>query len=115
MSRSVLLQLAHDSIREVFQAQKSIDKEALLNEHPLLREKIPTSVKLYINEELRGSFEDKSYTRSLLDEIIINAKKAAFEDKAFTPISVSEYLSCVIELTLHTQDGVLSEADRPIL
>ena len=115
MSRSVLLQLARDSIQEVLQAQRSIDREALLKEHPLLNQKIPTSVKLFIKSKLRGSFENKEETKSLLDEIIINAKKAAFEDLAFSPISTSEYLSCEIELTLKTEDGLISEKDKPIL
>jgi hypothetical protein len=115
MSRSVLLQLARDSIEEVLQAQNSINKEALLQEHPLLNQKIATSVKLYIGNELRGFYENKAETKSLLYEIIINAKKAAFEDKTFSPMSTSEYLSCEIELTLMTEDGPISEKDKPIL
>jgi len=113
--RSVLLQLARDSIQEVLQAENSIDKALLLNEHPLLNEKIPTTVKLYIDNELRGSYENRQAENSLLQEIIINAKKAAFEDSMFSPITTSEYLSCEIELVLQTQDGAISERDPAIL
>jgi len=115
MGRSVLLQLARDSIEEVLQAENSINKEALLQEHPLLHQKIASSVKLYIDNKLRGSCENMQGTQSLLSAIVINAKKAAFEDKAFSPISTSEYLSCEIELTLKTEDGLISEKDTPIL
>jgi AMMECR1 domain-containing protein len=115
MSRSVLLQLARDSIEEVLQAQNSIDKQALLTQHPLLNEKVPTTVKLYIDGELRASCEQSSEQKSLLDEIIIKAKKAAFEDASSSPISTSEYLHCEIELTLETEDGVISERDPAIL
>lgn len=56
MSRSVLLQLARDSIEEVFHAKRSIDKTTLLKQHPLLNEKIPTTINLYINKELKSTY-----------------------------------------------------------
>jgi AMMECR1 domain-containing protein len=115
MSRSVLLQLARDSIQEVFQAQRTIDKPALFNEHPLLKEKIATTVNIYLENELRGSYGSAEATKTLLEDIIFNAKKSAFEDKNFTPLTTSEYLSCEIELLLNTPDGVISEKDPAIL
>lgn len=115
MSRSVLLQLARDSIVEVFQALRTIDRDALLIQHPLLNEKIATTVNIYINSELRGSSKTNSALNSLLEDIVRNAKKSAFEDKNFTPLTTSEYLSCEIELLLTTPDGVISEKDPAIL
>lgn len=115
MSRSVLLQLARDSIQEVFEAKRTIDKPALLNEHPLLNEKIATTINIYLEEELRGSCTSKQATKSLLEDIIHNAKMSAFQDKNFTPLTTSEYLSCEIELLLNTPDGVMSEKDPAIL
>jgi len=113
--RSVLLQLARDSIHEVFEAKRSINKQALIQEHPLLNEKIPTSVNIYLDDELRGSYTSNEPSKSLIEDIIHNAKKSAFEDKNFTPLSTSEYLSCEIELKLTTTDGVISEKDPAIL
>ncbi|PHQ65274.1 MAG: AMMECR1 domain-containing protein [Sulfurimonas sp.] len=115
MSRSVLLQLARDSIQEVLEAKRTIDKPALLNEHPLLNEKIATTVNIYIDQKLRGSFVSQDATKSLLEDIVFNAKMSAFQDKNFTPITTSEYLSCEIELLLNTPDGVISEKDPAIL
>jgi len=115
MSRSVLLQLARDSIQEVLEAQRTIDKSALLNEHPLLNEKISTTLNIYVKNELRGSHSSTNPTRTLLEDIIFNAKKSAFEDKNFTPITTSEYLSCEIELILNAPDGIISEKDSAIL
>lgn len=115
MSRSVLLQLARDSIAEVLEAQRTINRDTLLSEHPLLNEKIATTINLYIDDELRGSSKTTSPSQSLLEDIIKNAKKSAFEDKNFSPISTSEYLSCEIELILATPDGVISEKDSSIL
>jgi len=115
MSRSVLLQLARDSIQEVFEAQRTIDKQALLNAHPLLSQKIITTVNIYLQNELRGSFSSKTPELSLLEDIIMNSKKSAFEDSNFTPLRTSEYLNCEIELLLNTPDGVISEKDPAII
>lgn len=115
MPRSVLLQLARDSIAEVLEMQRTIDISSLLQEHPLLEQKIATRVNLYINHELRGSSHSQDPNRSLIEDIIINAKKSAFEDKNFSPITTSEYLNCEIELLLSTADGLISEKDPSII
>ena len=114
MSRSILLQLARDSIQEVFQAQHSIDKKALLQKHPLLQESIQTTINLYINKEIKGTYKS-DVLNSLLYNIIIGAKKAAFEDSTTTILTTSEYLHCELEILLNTEDGVISEIDPPIL
>ena len=115
MSRSVLLQLTRDSIQEVLEANRTIDKQALLNEHPLLNEKIATTVNIYLDSKLRGSSTTQTPSFSLLEDIIRNAKISAFEDKNFKPISTSEYLNCEIELILLTVDGPISEKDPSII
>jgi len=115
MPRSILLQLARDSIVEVFQAQRSIDKSTLIKEHPLLSQKISTKINLYLNNELRGSAHSDLPNLSLLEDIIRNAKKSAFEDSNFSPISTSEYLSCELEILLNTPDGIISEKDTAII
>ena len=115
MSRSVLLQLARDSIAEVLEAQRTIDKSSLLHEHPLLNQEIATQVNLYLDNELRGSSSSSTPYQSLIEDIILNAKRSAFQDKNFSPISTSEYLRCEIEVSLTTADGVMSEKDPAIL
>ncbi len=115
MARSILLQLARDSIQEVLEAQRTIDKTELLNKHPLLNEKIATTVNIYIDAELKTTYSSTIATKSLLEDIIYNAKKSAFEDKDYGPITTSQYLNCEIELLLTTPDGVISEKDAPII
>ena len=115
MSRSVLLQLARDSIQEVLQAEITIKRDTLLTEHPLLSEPINTSINLYLHEKLRGSSSIINSQSSLIDSIILNAKKAAFGDKNFQPITTSEYLECEVEIILNTPDGTISEKDPSIL
>jgi len=113
MSRSVLLQLARDSIQEVFQAQITIDRESLLKEHPLLAQKIPTTVQILLDKELKGSYS--STNNKLIENIILSAKKAAFEDKESSILTTSEYLHCEIKILLETQEGVISEIDPAII
>lgn len=115
MSRSVLLQLARDSIHEVLQAKRKIDKTALLDKHPLLNQIIKSSVTLYLDGEKRGFFESKEASKTLLEDIIYNAKKAAFNNKEFPPITILEYMRCELEITLDTPDGVMSQKDVSIL
>lgn len=107
MSRPLLIQLAHDSINEVFQAQNLINKESLLSEYPLLNESIPMTLKIFVDGELHGYYEDLA-TKTLLENIIIGAKIAAFEDKSSKPLTLSEYLGAEMELSLQTPEGVIS-------
>ncbi len=115
MSRSVLLQLARDSIQEVFEAQRTIDRALLLQKQPLLNQPIAVVVNIYIDDELKGSSASSNTPASLLEEIIRHAKKAVFEDTNIPPLTTSEYLSCEVELLLTTPDGVISEKDPSIL
>ncbi|MFA6188559.1 MAG: AMMECR1 domain-containing protein [Sulfuricurvum sp.] len=115
MSQSVLLNIARDSIHEVLQAQQSINRTELLESYPLLGEIVATQVNLYLNGKARGSAQSEQPEHSLLEDIIINAKRAAFQDPSFIPISTSEYLHTSIELILFTADGPISHRDDPIL
>jgi hypothetical protein len=116
MSRSILLQVTRDSIEEVFQAEHKIDQTGLLQEHPLLNERVAATVNLYTKNELIGSYTVASPTdKSLLENIITSAKKAAFEDSTTKTLTTAEYLHSKIELILHTPDGDISETDPAIL
>jgi len=102
MARSVLLQLARDSIEEVLQSEKSIDREQLIADYPALAEKVATFVTLTIGGELRGCIGSLEAQRPLIDDIVINAKSAAFQDPRFPPVTTSEYLHAAIEVSLLT-------------
>lgn len=115
MSQSVLLTIARASIEEVLQAQNSIDRSALLREYPILSQPIECEITLYLDNKLRGAARTETLERSLLEEIIHNAKIAAFQDENFDPLVTSEYLHTTIKLTLFTADGELSHQSEPIL
>ena len=66
MARSVLLQLARDSIEEVFQAKRKIDKKLLVKEHPLLKQNIDASVTIYLKDKTRGFCSSENSSSSLI-------------------------------------------------
>lgn len=115
MSQSVLLNIARESIQEVLQAEESINRSELLESYPILAEVVATEVTLYLNGKSRGTSRSDNPEHSLLDDIILNAKRAAFQDPNFIPVSTSEYLHTSVELILYTADGPISHRDDPIL
>lgn len=100
MAESVLLKLARESIEEVLEAQNTIDRDALVAEHPLLAQNMATFVTLTIDGELRGCIGSLVAHRPLVDDIIHNAKAAAFQDPRFPPLTTSEYLHTAVEVSL---------------
>jgi len=100
MSQSVLLNIARNSIKEVLEASRNIDKEHLLQEFPVLDNAHPIFITLICDDKIRGSSGSLSSDTSLIEAIIFHAKVAAFEDSNFAPLTTSEYLHTTIELSL---------------
>lgn len=115
MSQSVLLSIARRSIEEVLQAENTIDRSELLGHYPVLGERMATQVNLYLGNELRGSAKSENPVRPLIDDIIHNAKVAAFQDEHFSPLITSEYLRTSVELILFSAEGPIGHRDAPIL
>jgi AMMECR1 domain-containing protein len=115
MSQSVLLTIARASIEEVLQAELKINRNELLENHSVLAEPMECEITLYLDNKLRGCARTVSLNRPLIEEIIHNAKIAAFQDENFDPLVTSEYLHTTIKLTLFTADGELSHQSESIL
>lgn len=99
-SQSVLLKLARESIEEVLEAQNTIDRAALVAQYPILEQPVATFVTLTIKGELRGCIGSLTAQRPLIDDIVHNAKAAAFQDPRFSPMTTSEYLHASVEVSL---------------
>lgn len=100
MARSPLLQLVRDSIEEVIEAKRTIKRDELLNAYPVLEQHIASIVTIKVDDEVHGSAGSKEALRPLIDDIIYNAKVAAFQDSNNPPITTAQYLHCTIELSL---------------
>ena len=114
MGSSLLLKLARDSMLEVYQAKRLVDKKKLLDEYPILATPMACRVSIYLDDEPLGSFESQA-DKPLLENIILAAKKAAFEVDEAHILTSTQYLHAEVELTLLTPDGAISEKDEPII
>jgi len=106
MYPKVLLKIARDAIKEQLTAQKLIDKQYLTKEYPFLLKNGAVFVTLNKNRDLRGCIGSLVSHRTLIDDVIYNAKAAAFDDVRFLPLSQEEFDQIEIEVS------VLSEPEK---
>ena len=76
--------------------------ETLLARHPELAEQRATFVTLTLNGALRGCIGSILPRRALIDDVIENARAAAFNDPRFAPLSPEEFERVDIEVSLLT-------------
>jgi len=96
-----LLELARQSIAEAF-GGAVIDKEYYLTNYPQLQNEGASFVTLTLDKALRGCIGSIIAHRSLFEDIISNAKSAAFKDPRFPPLTKEEFEKVVIEVSLLT-------------
>ncbi len=99
MDNTLLLQITKDAIKSQFDGN-DIDKNILLKKYPYLQEQGASFVTLTIDGTLRGCIGSLIAHRSLLDDLVQNAKAAAFEDPRFTPLNKEEFKKIHIEISL---------------
>jgi hypothetical protein len=97
---TTLLALARGAIKEVFDPSSSLDAQALKAQHPELLAPQATFATLTLNGELRGCIGTLEAYRPLVDDLIANAKAAAFEDPRFYPLSPEEFENTLLEISL---------------
>lgn len=107
----VVLEIARISILNSFDSSFSLDKEALKKRYPILNNSAACFVTINLNGRLRGCIGSLVAHRILLDDLIINSKKAAFEDPRFKPLSYEEFKNCQIELSFLTPALKLQYSD----
>lgn len=98
----VVLEIARLSILNAFDGSFSFDKEALKKRYPILNNNAACFVTINLNGKLRGCIGSLVAHRPLLEDLVTNSKKAAFEDPRFKPLSYEEFKFCQIELSFLT-------------
>ncbi len=113
MDKKYLIDIANDAILEELQQKILIDKKKLLKEHPELRKKGAVFVTLELNQNLRGCIGSLIAHRTLLDDIIANAKSAAFQDSRFRKLTQNEfdYKGFTTEISLLSEPKQLKYKD----
>lgn len=97
---TLILRLASHAIREKFENTSLIDKQTLLTTYPELSKPKATFVTLTLEGRLRGCIGSLRAHRPFLEDLIHNAKAAAFDDPRFYPLSPEEFLHVKIEVSL---------------
>jgi len=98
---NVLLKLASNAIENEFDENIKID-DSIKKEFDILNEHRATFVTLNLNGKLRGCIGSLIAHRSLFEDIIHNAKAAAFSDLRFDRLSLQEFKSIEIEISILT-------------
>lgn len=91
MDYSFMINIAKDAILEEFLQRQLIDKQKLLKQYPQLSKKGAVFVTLEKRKSLRGCIGTLVAHKTLLDDLIYNAKAAAFSDTRFSPLSKTEF------------------------
>lgn len=96
-----LLALARGAIESAFGAPFDFDKAELVRRFPELGQKRATFVTLKMDgESLRGCIGSIEPRRDLFDDVVSNAKAAAFGDPRFPALGQKEYPRCSVEVSL---------------
>ena len=109
--QQLILHLATQAIRERLEGTSLIDTQALLNAYPDLSKPKATFVTLTLDGRLRGCIGSLSAHRPFLDDLVANAKAAAFDDPRFYPLSPEEFLHVKIEVSLLEEPKPLQYED----
>ena len=105
--KKILLRVARLAIEEEFAGRPLIDRDALVSRYPELAEKRAVFVTLNKERgaggyELRGCIGSIIPVRPLIDDVIHNAKAAAFQDPRFPPLTPEELPHVRIEISILT-------------
>ncbi len=114
--QKILLRTARLAIEEEFAGRSLIDRDGLLHRYPTLAEKRATFVTLNKQRSaggytLRGCIGSILPVRPLLDDVITNAKNAAFRDPRFPPLQPDELPQVRIEISILTVPQALDYTD----
>lgn len=101
MNGSLYLMIAREAILSVFQ-NAELDVAGLTHNYPELTHPGATFVTLTQNNRLRGCIGSLIAHRALIDDLISNARSAAFRDPRFEPLRPEEMDRIRVEVSLLT-------------
>ncbi len=102
----ILLDIARKAILAKLTGNSIINKKELIKQYPVLKENRAVFVTLNKRRknkafpELRGCIGSILPHRTLLDDLIHNAKAAAFDDPRFPPLDIDEFDEISIEVSI---------------
>ena len=103
--------LARQSIQDEFDYKNSIDTEKWIKDNPSLSKNGASFVTLTQNGKLRGCIGSLEARQPLIDDIIANAKNAAFRDPRFPRLTKKEFKTTDVEVSVLTTPKILEYKD----
>jgi len=98
--KEIYLKIARQAIEDHLYNRNTLKRESLLERYPELLQEGATFVTLTQEGNLRGCIGSLVAHRSLLDDLIANARSAAFHDPRFMPLTSDELSKIEIEVSL---------------
>jgi len=111
MLDAILLRIAKTAILNKFDDKYVLDEESLLKEYPYLSKDGAAFVTLKYDNDLRGCIGSIIAHRTLLDDIIHNAKSAGFSDPRFAPLDNDELSHLNLEVSVLSEPKILEYKD----
>lgn len=102
MNGSLYLMIAREAILSVFQ-HTELDSAGVVQNYPELSHPAATFVTLTENNQLRGCIGSLIAHRPLIDDLISNARSAAFRDPRFEPLQPEEIDKIRVEVSILSQ------------
>ncbi|QOG12521.1 AmmeMemoRadiSam system protein A [Arcobacter sp. FWKO B] len=109
--KNFLLDIAKKAIESEFDKSIIIDSKSLIEQYPILDKPCATFVTLTLNGHLRGCIGSLIAHRTLLNDLVHNARSAAFEDPRFEPLSYDEFKIVDVEVSLLTEPVEIKYSD----
>ncbi|MBU1642883.1 AmmeMemoRadiSam system protein A, partial [bacterium] len=98
--RQIYVDIAKAAIEDILYDRDTIDKEKILERYPELAQKGATFVTLTLHGALRGCIGSLAANRPLIDDLVDNARSAAFRDPRFYPLTITEFDEVETEVSL---------------
>jgi len=98
--RELIITVAKQAISDSLNHTSTLNRAVFLELYPECSIPQATFVTLTLDHQLRGCIGSLIAHRPLLDDLISNAKAAAFDDPRFYPLSPEEFLHVNIEVSL---------------
>jgi len=96
----LLIDVVRVTIFDILEGKKTITKDEFLDKLPSFSKMGATFVTLTLNGELRGCIGSLVPHVTLYEDLTTNAKKAAFEDPRFPPLTKEEFKDIKIEISI---------------
>ena len=110
MQENLYVKLAREAILSAYE-HRPIDYDSYLHADPSLGEQGAAFVTLNSHGHLRGCIGSIIAHRPLIEDIVHNARSAAFHDPRFNPLEKSEYPDLDVEVSILTPPRMVDYRD----